>query len=248
MMSRRNIIKPLGCCLILALGWSCHKAPLCDCFMAAGSPSSITRSVDNFNQITLNDDVNLFLAVGPQQIVIDGGKNLIQNIVTDVSGGMLTLKNNNICDWARSYKKSVINVYVTSPNINYILINGVGTVQSTDTITFDTLHVQTKSAGDINLTVKNKAFYASMFSSADLTVTGTSNIFECNFFAGTGFVYCDKLISGYTYMVNNSIGDCYITSTGEMDVTIFKEGNVYYAGNPSPIHLKTYGKGQLIKE
>ncbi len=247
-MKLKKNIKLLLCCLILVAGWSCKKAPVCDCFMAAGKPSSVTRTVPAFNRLDVYDDVNVFLSVGPQQVIIEGGENLIPNIESDVLGGWLTLKNNNICDWARSYKKSVINVYVTAPDLAYIRSNGIGTVQSTDTITYDTVQFETKSAGDINLLVNSKNVYAHMFGTSDLYISGKTDNFECNFFAGTGFVYGDQLISGYTFISNSSTGDCYVNSTGGLDVIIYKNGNVYYSGNPNGISVKTYGSGQLIKE
>lgn len=238
------------CCFMAAfLSWHCHKAPVCDCFEAAGSPSEITVSVPYFNQISVYDDVNVFITPGPQeQIQIQGGKNLIKNIAATVSDSVLTLKNNNICNWMRSYKKSVINVYITMPDITYITSNGVGTIQSTDTLKVNTLQIQTKSAGDVTLMVHAININTHLFGSGNLTLTGTTDNFTCNFFSGTGFLYCDKLQSLYTFLSTATIGDCYITSSGRMDVAIFKLGNVYYSGNPSPIYCTAHGKGQLIKE
>lgn len=186
--------------------------------------------------------------MGPQHIEIDGAKNLIQNITTDVSGGVLTLQNNNICNWMKSYKKSIINVYITMPDIAYITNEGVGNVQSTDTITAGSFQVQIKSAGDINLMVRSVNVTAHLFGAGDLTLTGTTGNFLCNFFGGTGFIYTDNLNSGYTFLASSTTGDCYITSKGIMDVTIYNIGNVYYSGNPTLIRYQTYGKGQLMKE
>lgn len=248
MKSKKIIIQLLVCCMVAWLGWSCKKTPVCECFEVAGKPTTATRNVAPFNQIYVDDNINVFLSVGPQQVILQGGGNLLENIATNVSGGVLTLQNNNICNWWRSYKKSIITVYISSPDINFITSNGIGTIQSTDTLTYDTLQVQTISAGDINLMVRNKIVYAHMFGTSDLTITGKTNAFECNFFGGTGFVYADQLISGYTFISNSSTGDCYVNSNGGLDVTIFKDGNVYYSGSPTGITCKTYGAGQLIKE
>ena len=248
-MKNRSIFKILCCFIIALLNWHCHKTPACDCFEAAGSPSSMTVSVPYFDQIYVNDDINVFLSIGPQeQVEIQGGEHLIKNIGATVSGGVLTLSNNNICDWLRSYKKSAINVYLTMPNITYITSNGIGTIQSTDTLNVNSFQIQTKSSGDVTLIVHSVNVNTHLFGAGDLTLTGITSNFTCNFFSGTGFLYCDKLQSLYTFLSTSTIGDCYITSKGEMDVAIFKEGNVYYSGNPTLINYKTYSKGQLIQE
>jgi len=249
-MKKTGHFKILFCFLMVAmLNWRCHKAPVCDCFEAAGKPSSITITVPYFDQISVYDDINVFLSTGPQeQVEIQGGENLIKNIGTTVSNGVLTLKNNNICDWLRSYKKSTINVYLTMPDITYITSYGYGNIQSTDTLNASSFQIKTNSSGDINLIVHSVTVNTHLFGSGDLTLSGITANFTCNFFSGTGFLYCDKLQSQYTFLSTATIGDCYITSSGRMDVAIFKQGNVYYAGNPVPLNCTTYGKGQLIKE
>src|SRR5690348_5293144 len=85
---------------------SCQK--LCDCAESTGSPTQETRSLSSFDRIIVDNNVNVVLSIGPQQVTVEGGKNLLPNITTDVANGALTLKNKNICNWLRSYKKSKI--------------------------------------------------------------------------------------------------------------------------------------------
>lgn len=234
---------------MLAINWSCKKGPFCNCFTPAGSPSEETRTLPYFEQIDVKDNINVVLTTGPQeQVQIQGGKNLIKYITTNVSNGVLTLKNINKCNWMRSYKKSVITVYLTMPNITYITNEGVGTVSSNDTLYTDSLQLTTKSAGDINLLVHALYIEGHLFGPGDLTLAGTTGSFSCNFFSGTGFAYCDKLTSGYTFFSSSTTGDCYVTSSGILDIVIYRNGNVYYSGAPQAIHCKTYSKGQLIQE
>jgi hypothetical protein len=246
---KKYLIKILAFSILVTGIISCKKAPVKDCFVSANDPWTETRQVDTFSQIVVNDDINLYLQQGsPQQVQIEGGKNLTPNIATSVSGGVLTLKNNNICDWLRSYKKSVINVYVTIPYISYITNAGVGNIQGTDTITMSTMQIATQSAGNITLMVNCGSIFAHLFNTSTCTLTGKCGDFQCNFLAGTGFMYCDHLYCGYTYLSTGTTGDCYINSLGELDVVINKNGNVYYSGNPSPIHAQINGTGQLIHE
>jgi hypothetical protein len=237
--------------IILALGTSCRKSPVCDCFEVTGNQGSDDRTsaLTYFNQVVANDDINVFLAIGPvEQVIIKGGENLIRNISANVSDNILTLKNENNCNWLRSYKKSTINVYITMPEVTSITNNGVGTIQGTDTITTNDIHIETNSAGDINLALHCNSVNAFLFGSADVTLTGTCSSFECNFFAGTGFLYADHLNTSYTYLSTTSTGDCYVNSSGELDLVINQIGNVYYAGNPNPVHAKINGSGKPIKE
>jgi len=237
--------------IMIVLLNSC-KAPVCDCFDSAGKPGSQVREVPFFTQIVANDNVNVYISTGnPEKVTIKGGGNLITNIGANVSGGVLTLHNNNICNWLRSYKKSGIDVYVTMPQLTSITNSGYGTVYSQGTITFDSLELYTtNSPGDINLTVNSKYINAHMFGTADLTLSGQCQNFFTNYFGGTGFVYNSNLVvSNYAYVSSNTTGDCYVNcSGGTLAVKIFGQGNVYYSGSPLVQYIPEGGSGQLIRE
>ncbi|HTA27026.1 MAG TPA: head GIN domain-containing protein [Bacteroidia bacterium] len=230
---------------------SCNKTPVCDCFESAGSEASDVRVLPYFNQIIANDNVNVFITTGsPQSVTIEGGKNLIPNIGANVNGTVLTLKNNNICNWLRSYKKSHINVYITMPELTTITNSGYGTVQSQGTLTFDSLVLNTtNSAGNIDLAVNNRFINAHMFGTADLTLSGNCQTFLCNYFGGTGFIYNGNLVvSSYAFLSSNTTGDSYLNTTGTLGVQIYGQGNVYYTGNPTSVQSSSIGSGQLIKQ
>lgn len=228
------------------------KAPVCDCFDSAGKPGSQVREVPFFTQIVTNDNVNVYISMGnPEKVTIEGGGNLISNISADVSNGVLTLHNYNMCNWLRSYKKSGINVYITMPQLTTITNSGYGTVYSQGTLAFDSLVLNTtNSPGDIDLTVNSQYINAHMFGTADLRLSGQCQNFFTNYFGGTGFIYNNNLvISNYAYVSSNTTGDCYLNcSGGTLAVKIFGEGNVYYSGSPMVQYTSEGGSGQLIKE
>jgi hypothetical protein len=250
-MKQKAFLKILFALLVVIMVYSCKKSPVCDCFEVTGNQATDDRTsaLAYFNQVVTYDDMNIFISIGPQEkVLISGGENLIRNISANATNGILSLRNENNCNWLRSYKKSTINIYITMPEVTYITNNGYGTIQSTDTIAADNLQVQTYSAGDIHLAVHCNSINAHLFGSSDVTLSGTCGAFECNFFAGTGFLYADHLATGYTYLTTSTTGDCYVNSNGGLDVVINKQGNIYYAGNPISINKKIHGAGQLIKE
>lgn len=228
------------------------KAPVCDCFDSAGKPGSQVREVPFFTQIVVNDNINVHVSIGnPETVTIEGGGNLIPNIAANVSNGILTMHNNNICNWLRSYKKSGIDVYIAMPQLTTITNSGYGTVYSQGVLSVDSLVLYTtNSPGDFNLTVNSKYINAHMFGTADLTLSGQCQNFFVNYFGGTGFIYNSNLaISNYTYVSSNTTGDCYVNCpTGTLAVKIFGQGNVYYSGSPTVQYTSEGGSGQLIKQ
>jgi len=230
--------------------FSCHKGPVCDCFDSAGAPTEENRTsvLPYFEQINAEDDINVVLSIGStEQVIIQGGSNLVHNISATVANDVLTLKNNNNCNWLRSYKKSIITVYITMPRVTYITNSGYGNITSADTITTDTLNVRTTNAGDITLNVSAQQVLGHLFGSGDITLNGHTGEFACTYYSGTGFVYCSNLATGYTFISNASTGDAYINASGLIQAQIHSTGNIYYSG--SAIMQETIeGSGQVIKE
>ncbi len=236
---------------VLLMTGGCHKAPLCDCFDSAGSKASQIRLVPYFNQISVQDNVNVFITQGsPEQVTIEGGSNLIPNIGADVTGVVLNLKNNNICNWLRSYKKSIINVYITMPELISVTNVGYGKVQSVGTINSDSLVLNTKnSSGDIQLDVNARFINSHLFGTADLTLSGQCQTFLCDFYGGTGFIYNSNLVVlGYAFLSSNTTGDSYINCTGTFTAKIYSEGSIYYSGSPILQFYPEGGSGKLIKQ
>jgi len=230
------------------LNWGCKKTPVCDCFESAGNPAQETRVLPYFEQVYAQDNVNVVISIGyPEKVVIDGGSNLTHNISATVSNNVLTLKNNNICNWLRSYKKSVITVYITMPRVTYLTNAGVGNITSSDTIAMDSLQVRTTSAGDIDLLVNSVQIMGHAFGSGDITLSGNCTNFFCTFFSGTGFIYCNNLKTSYTFISTASTGDCFVNASGQLTAYIYQRGNIYYTGSPIVSSL-IKGPGQVIKE
>ncbi len=250
-IKHNNKLFAFSCCLI-AIGFlSCGKTPVCDCIDSAGTHTTQVQDVPFFNQIAVKDNVNVFITQGsPESLTIEGGANLIKNIGANVDGAVLTLDNHNICDWLRSYKKSIINVYITMPQLISITNKGYGKVQSQGTITSDSLVLNTNnSSGDIQLDVNARFINAHYFGTADLILSGQCKIFETNFFGGTGFYYNSNLVvSDYAFISTNTTGDCYVNCNGTLQVAIFGAGNVYYSGNATASYTNEGGSGKLIKQ
>ncbi len=165
-MTQKTFFKILFTLLVLVTLSSCRKSPVCDCFEVTGNQATDDRTsaLASFNQIVAYDDMNVFISIGPEEkVLISGGENLIRNISANATNGVLSLRNENNCNWLRSYKKSTINIYITMPEVTFITNNGYGTIQSADTITTDNFQVETYSAGDINLAVHCNSITAHLF-------------------------------------------------------------------------------------
>jgi hypothetical protein len=173
------------------------------------------------------------------------GKHLMSNISTEVSNGILQIKNNNKCNFVRGSHNEVI-VYVTSPRIKYFIQDGVGNIYSANIIKQDTVDYNIRNSGDIHLSVNVKVIFGHMFGIGDCYLTGNSGNHLVNA-TGECFINAQDLQTSYCFIVYKSTGEAHLNVTGELDAVINYTGNIYYTGPVSVIHKTATGSGQLIK-
>ncbi|TAL61462.1 MAG: DUF2807 domain-containing protein [Bacteroidetes bacterium] len=245
--------KKSGTLLFLAVGFpalfhlSCNKENRWDCIKRTGKVATESRTISPFTKIRVRGNVDVFIKQGTtQEVSIEAGNNLIPLIKTEVDSGILEIDNKNLCNWARSYKRGNINVYITMPTLRFLWNLGSGLVKSDDTITCDTLDIWAHQSGDVDLTVNASVIYTNMHTTADLTLHGKTNILG-SWHVGEGYLHCEELQTEIAWVHSKSSGNDHVNVQTDLAATIDWEGNIYYAGNPA-ILLKGVGTGKLIKQ
>ena len=231
-------------CFTAAIIPACKKENMWDCFKGTGDAATETRILSPFTKVYVKDNVNVILTQGPQNVKIEAGNNLIALIKTEVKDGILTINNDNKCNWARSYTD--INVYVTLPTLRFLWHYGTGLVKSNDTIACDTLEIWAHQTGDINLTVKANTLFPNMHTTSDLTLHGKCAIMGI-YHSGEGFLHAEDLQTDYAWTYSSASGDEYLNAKVELDANITWVGNVYYHGNPAATRIGD-GTGNLIHQ
>ena len=233
----------IGCSLML----SCRKENRWDAFKRTGERVTETRTLPGFNKIYLEDNIDIEISYDTvQSIKVEGGKNLVGLITTEVINNELRVSNRNRCNWARSYKRGEIKVYVSVPTLRNITQYGSGTISSTDTIYCDTLNLLTHESGDVDLILKANIIYSQLHGSSDVTLRGIS-LLHGNYHLGTGYLHCEDLLSIVVWTTSDASGNEYYNATTELSATINWAGDVYYKGSPAT-HLFGEGKGKLIQQ
>jgi hypothetical protein len=188
--------------------------------------------------------VNVFITQDPTfNVQLEAGKNIAPLIETDVTDGTLHIKNNNRCNWTRSYDKP-LNVYIKMPIIKFITSNGTGNIKSLNTITTDSIDIQTESSGNIELTMNNSKVISHMHGAGDLTLHGTTGVHYSDI-GGTAFLRCQDLNTHYTTVHTYTTGECYVNTSNVFICSIDDVGDVFCYGSPTSVQKNQRGAGQL---
>lgn len=217
-----------------------------DMVKGTGKKTTEIRELPLFTKIYLKDNVNVILSTGNQQVKVEGGEKLIPLVRTKVKDSILYIKDDNKCNWARSYKKGVINVYISVPTLRYIWHYGSGNITCIDTIHCDVLDIETRESGDVELILKAGMILAHLHGSSDVTLRGKST-YMGSFHIGEGYFYANELTTYETWFFNMASGNDYFNVTSGVSGRIAWAGDVYLYGKPSHVSVVREGKGKLIR-
>lgn len=243
-----KFIKYLAILLLAMVVFSCKKASVTDCFKSTGPIVTEERAITGFHTLVLCDNVNLVLKSSNRNaLTMEAGEHLLKKIVTEVDDSVLSIRNNNSCNWIRNYDIPVI-AYLEFAKLDTLEYRSIGDVTSADTVRTEELVIDIKEgAGEIGFTISATTLYCNLhYGTADFKMKGICNV--CYDYSNSfGLIDNRELLSDFVYLNNRGSNDVYVHAGKTLGVTIENIGNVYYTGTPTDISLNRTGTGELIK-
>ncbi|MBG0781188.1 MAG: DUF2807 domain-containing protein [Bacteroidales bacterium] len=243
----KKIKLPFLFMLAISIAFSCSKSPG-DCFTTTGEITTESRQLETFNSILMEDNVDVELVAGTAPMVeISAGKNLLEKIETTVIEGELIIKNNNHCNFVRSYDKP-IKAKVYFQEIDSIEYRSIGNLTCLDAINNpDTFKIDVfEGSGNIDLLLDNYLTQLNFhYGTATLKAAGFSQLTYL-YQVSYGPIDARNLLSNFAYLENNSTNSTWVRANTILEATINSIGDVYYFGDPQ-IGLSGGGSGGLIR-
>jgi hypothetical protein len=245
MKKKRALIKKYLLPILVTM--ACSSCNRDTCPLSSGPGGTETRNLASFNEIVLYDKINLILTQDSvQKVIVGGGKNLLEGIETQVKDGLLTISNNNGCNWLRDPGYQ-INVYVSSSQLEKITYYGAGNITSTNSLLASQFTVDSwTGTGSITLSLVTGISNAYVRNNnAVITLNGQSD---------SSFIYCGEegsvneinFNSSYASVDSKSIENIYVNVSNSMRAVLAYKGNVYYKGNPVLLDTLISNSGKLI--
>jgi len=227
---------------------ACEDSALGDCFQSTGSIRTEERFLAEIKSIELDDRINLFLTFSEDdeyQIRVKAGKNLLDGITTSVEQGNLLIKNENKCNWVRSFDKEM-DVFITLPDLDLLTYRGSGEIKFMNELKTDSFLLESWNASG-NLSFQIDASYLGLKLN-----TGPANV-NCSgkasqlvaFSNGLGRLDAKGVAAERVLAINENIGSIAVSADTFLQAEIKGSGDIEYYGSPQ-IQLEQIGSGQLI--
>lgn len=208
----------------------------------SGNISTETRSVSNFDKISISGSFDVILIKGDEgTIKIDASDNIIESIITEVKDDVLKVR----------FKKGInirtsksIDVSISYEDIEGVALSGSGSVGSTSKVHSESLALKVSGSGNMKLDVDSKQLLTAISGSGNLKLTGDTEDLSCSV-SGSGNLSASDLSAKIVNAKISGSGNIKIHAINEIHAKTSGSGNIIYSGNPGIIKSNSSGSGSV---
>ncbi len=202
-----------------------------------------TRDLSGFTKVGFGVAGDLYINFGSEfKVVLEGEKNYLDEIITEVSGGKLVIKKEN---WRFNMNERVT-VYITMPELKGLGVSGSGRAEIKDEIKADKLDLSVSGSGKIitgNIVAAN--LDCGISGSGDIIIEGSGDAKSANIsISGSGNYTGDNLEIGSAELSISGSGNCSCNVKETLRAHVSGSGNVRYSGNPK-LDARVSGSGHV---
>ncbi|MBX2896424.1 MAG: DUF2807 domain-containing protein [Cyclobacteriaceae bacterium] len=197
-------------------------------FVLVWAQTKETRNVDTFTKVNFRVPGKLYLRQGNEQkVVLEGPKDLLAKIETEVTGGRLSIgRENNWRSWNWENNDHII-AYVTVKNIEGISVSGSGNLIGEGVIKAGDMVLSVSGSGSMEIEVNATGYMeAHVSGSGDIRVKGNCRALESKV-SGSGKVLLAATI------------------TERADMNVSGSGRIIASGTAKEIRTTISGSGEV---
>lgn len=220
----------------------CGKNGLNPTIRGEGPSVSETRSLGSFSRVEVATDAEVVISQGPQQEVrVEGQRNILDVLDTDVSGGKLRVETGRY----NLRHHEPIRVLLTVPALTDVRLSSNGSIRGTGTWSANDFEVEDTGSGSIELTLGSvQHLRTRVTGSGSVTLSGTAGAHTANL-TGSGELRGYDLSTRSTDLTATGSGRSYLRVADRLEVKLTGSGSAYYKGQPN-VTQRTTGSGRVV--
>lgn len=196
--------------------------------LSAFAQTREVRNVSSFSQLSFRVPGKLILRQGsPQKVELEGDKETLSKIETEVRGDKLVIGNEDKWNWGWD-KESRIMVYLTVPDITAVSVSGSGDLVTEGKVKTTSLALSVSGSGSLQIvaTVSGQ-MEANVSGSGRIDVKGSCQDLESDI-SGSGKILADLTIQNQADIEISGSGKLEASGTAnEIKTSISGSGKVY---------------------
>lgn len=231
---------------------TCNNDNAFDCLQTNGNITVQDYTIDSFNQIIVNENIELVVIDGEDySLKIETGINLISDISFTLSQGILTLNDNNSCNLLRAYAPTRITV--TTPTLKKIISNTQYVISSQGILSYPNLELVSDnfsegliSVGDFNLEVESQTLNIISNNLSQFFISGSTENLFIGFYSGTTSFFGANLIAQEVNVFHRSSHNIIIHPVHSLSGELLGTGDLISMNTPDIIDITELYIGSLV--
>lgn len=212
-----------------------------------GDFTSETRNVSQYDQVALEGSMDVELVAGTEgELTVNAERNLMDHILTEVSGNRLKISIEKGINISPSRNKS-IKITVPFESLDGVSLTGSGDIVTEDEIRAESFNVSLTGSGDIELELDSRDVKGSITGSGDVELRGKTTNFRC-VVTGSGDFHASGLRAENVDARVSGSGDIDVFASKELRSRVTGSGDITYSGNPQKEDFRTSGSGKVSKK
>ena len=245
-------MKKLVYILVLFSTLSCDQKDAWDCIQTSGTLATLELTVDPFEKILVNRDIELVVKQGQDyKVEIQTGDNLLESIEVIVVGNELQLTDPNSCNFVRDYGQTKI--IVTTPVLKTIRSSTQYLTSSDGVLRFENLSLISEdfnsnyiSSGDFKITVNTQSLSVVANNLSGFTISGSTETLFVGFYAGLCTFKGMDLTAQDVTIFQRSSHDIIVNPQQSLKGEIRSVGDVISIHTPPVVEVEEYYSGRLL--
>ena len=211
-----------------------------------GNVVTLTINTQEYNGISVGGPFDVALIPGKEgNITIKGEENILEYIETKVTNGTLTIKKKNNLNIKMSRNARVL-ITIPVESINAIRLSGSGKLSSNKTLKSDHFKIRTSGSRYLELALEVESLIVRISGSSNIKLIGNAKNLDIRSSGSSNLKAYDLKTENARFKMSGS-SNVEITVNESLNAKLSGSANVRYHGNPSKLHSKTSGSGNVLK-
>jgi hypothetical protein len=224
--------------------FSCDNENALDCFKKPGEIIEQEIQLNSFKSIEAYDEMDIYLVnSNEQKVIIKAGKNLISKIHLSVENDILTISNDNTCNWVRSPENP--GIYIFSNDISGIGIFDYANIISEEPLKLDNLSIFSDGTGNFEMNIDIDSLFVKSIYISNFNFTGNAGFIDLLLTGDSRFL-AGNLLAGDIKIDHNGSNRVELHPINSLKGVIQSTGSVYYYHEPIILDVTVRGAGRLI--
>jgi hypothetical protein len=233
--------------LVVCLGLSfvsCDNENSADCFKKTGDNVVREFSLESFHSIVVIDEMDVYLENGSnQRVEVIAGKNLIPEIHLEVKDSILTVTNNNRCNWTRTPGNP--GIYIQNDQLRRIEIYDYVNFYAVDSLHLNKLQIFSDGTGNFDMMLEVDSLLIESIYISNFLLAGRTRFMEI-LVKDDSRLNAKELISDFNVVHHGGSNLIELFPVEELTGEISSTGNLCFYHVPEFLDVKISHTGRLI--